>query len=131
VLGACTTTPSTPPADYVGAWQLRMIGDRPVVASPHPAALTLDAAGRVNGNGGCNAFGGRYTSDHDTLAFSHMISTMMACASTTGGDEIMTQERAIASILNGEVRERVQNDALTLTAVDGRTLHFTRGLAAP
>jgi heat shock protein HslJ len=128
LLGACTTA-SAPPGEYVGAWQLRMIGDRPTVAAPHPAMLMLGPDGSANGNGGCNAFGGRYVRDANLLTFSHMISTMMACASATGGDEIMTQERAMASILGGTVKERVEADTLTLTAIDGRTLHFVR--AAP
>jgi heat shock protein HslJ len=113
----------------MGAWQLRMIGDRPIVPSPHPPTLTLDPAGHATGNGGCNAFGGQYIAQNGALTFSHMISTMMACATPAGGDEIMTQEHAMASILNGTVRESVAGDALTLTALDGRTLHLARAAA--
>ena len=123
LLGACASTPSAPAA-YIGAWRLTSIGDRPA-DSPRPASLTIGAAGHANGNGGCNSFGGQYVAHGDTLTFSHMISTMMACAGPNGEDE-MTQERAMLSILNGPVRASVASDALALTAVDGRTLHFTR-----
>jgi heat shock protein HslJ len=123
LLGACASTPQAP-ANYVGSWQLTSIGDRPA-DSPRPASLTLDARGHANGNGGCNSFGGQYEARRDTLTFSHMISTMMACAGPNGED-LMTQERAMLSILNGPVRATVDGDGLALTAIDGRTLHFRR-----
>jgi heat shock protein HslJ len=87
--------------------------------------LTLDARGHANGNGGCNSFGGQYVAQGNTLTFSHIISTMMACGGPDG-DDVMTQERAMLSILNGQVRVSIVDDALALTALDGRTLHFRR-----
>lgn len=128
VVGACATTPA-PPANYVGSWQLALIGDRPAIG-PRAASLTLDGQGHANGNGGCNSFGGQYRAQGNTLAFSRMISTMMACVDVNGdGDDVMTQERAMLSILNGDVRASTQGDALALTAIDGRTLHFRRAPA--
>ena len=122
LLGACASAPVAP-ANYVGAWQLASIGDQPV-GGPRVASLTLDAQGHANGNGGCNGFGGQYTARGDTLRFSHMISTMMACVGPDGSDQPMTQERAMLSILNGPVRATVTGGDLALTAIDGRTLHF-------
>ena len=125
LLGACASTPAAP-ADYVGAWRLEAIGDRPAIG-PRGASLTLDGQGRANGNGGCNSFGGQYSARGQTLRFSHMISTMMACVGADGGDDVMTQERAMLSILNNEVRATVSGETMALTAIDGRTLHFRRG----
>jgi putative lipoprotein len=122
-LGACASHPAAPP-EYVGSWQLVSIGDRPASSERTPS-LTLDAQGHVNGNGGCNGFGGRYTHSGNVLSFSHMISTMMACAGPNG-DDINTQEQAFLSILSGDVREAVSGDELSLTAIDGRTLHLRR-----
>ena len=123
-LAACASTPAAP-AGYVGTWQLQSIGDQQVVG-PRGASLTLDAQGHANGNGGCNSFGGQYTARDNTLTFSRMISTMMACVSVDGGDDVMTQERAMLSILNGTVRASGAGDDLALSALDGRTLHFHR-----
>ena len=125
LVAACASTPAAP-ASYLGSWQLVAIGDRPTTG-PRSPSLTLAGQGRANGNGGCNSFGGQYVARRATLTFSRMISTMMACVGVNGGDEIMTQERAMLSILNGDVRATVSGDELALTAVDGRTLHFRRG----
>ncbi|MFT3727439.1 MAG: META domain-containing protein [Terricaulis sp.] len=126
LLAACASNPMpVPSANYVGAWRLEAIGDRPVVG-PRLPSLTLDTHGHANGNGGCNSFGGQYTARGATLTFSRMISTMMACAGPNGED-ISTQEHAMLSILNGDVRASVAGDAMALTAIDGRTLHFRRG----
>jgi heat shock protein HslJ len=112
----------------VGSWQLALIGDRPAIG-PRAASLTLDGQGHANGNGGCNSFGGQYTAEGATLTFSRMISTMMACVAIDGSDTVMTQERAMLSILNGPVRATANDDGLALTAIDGRTLHFRRAPA--
>ncbi|MGC4112114.1 MAG: META domain-containing protein [Nocardioides sp.] len=121
LLGACAT-PAQAPANSPGAWQLASIGDRP--ADGAAGVVDPGYARHADGNGGCNSFGGQYEAQRDTLTFSHMISTMMACAGPNG--DVMTQERAMMSILNGPVRASVEGDTLALTAIDGRTLHFRR-----
>jgi len=128
LLAACASQPQPTPPRYVDSWQLAAIGDRPAFGPRFPT-LTLDAQGHANGNGGCNSFGGRYEARGNMLTFSRMISTMMACADVNGGDQVMTQEQALLSILNGEARVSVSGDAMAITAIDGRTLHFRRGAA--
>ena len=45
------------------------------------------AGGKVSGSGGCNRIAGSYTVAGETLGFSQMISTMMACAPAVGEQE--------------------------------------------
>jgi len=69
-------------------------------------------AGRVGGSGGCNEFGASYKQSGDSLSFSPIAATRMACAGSA-----MDTERAFFGML-----ERVQGmklDGDTLTLLDG------------
>lgn len=98
-----------------------------LVALPDDAApqaeitLTFDAENRVGGNGGCNSYGGNYTLDGDTLTFSALFSTMMACAEPS-----MAQELAYLSALESTQTYTLTRDTLTLTDARGQTLVFER-----
>lgn len=134
LLASCVSAPTGGQAsmlDVAGAWRLVSISGAPVLAGANPT-LTLSADGHANGNGGCNAFGGSYTHtsghDGDTLTFSQMISTMMAC--TRPGlsyEQVMGQEHRFLSALNGELiaREPATN-VLVLTNASGEAFRFER-----
>jgi heat shock protein HslJ len=115
------------PASIIGAWKLDSIAGTPVLAGTNPT-LTLSADGRANGNGTCNAFGGAYTRDGDTLTFSQMISTMMACTRPgLTSEQVMGQEHHFLSALNGGVHaSEPETNVLVLTAANGDALRFER-----
>ncbi len=110
-----------------GAWKLDSIADAQVLSGTNPT-LTFTADGHVNGNGGCNGFGGDYAREGDTFTFSHIISTMMAC--TRPGltyEQVMGQEHRFLSALNGDVRASApEPNVLVLTTASGEALRFER-----
>lgn len=64
-------------------WKLSELGGSPVAAREGVKEVYLKISATdstVQGNGGCNGFGGNYTlGSGDRIKFSRMISTMMAC----------------------------------------------------
>jgi heat shock protein HslJ len=113
--------------NVTGAWKLDSISGTPV-ASGTNLRLTLTSDGHANGNGGCNGFGGEYTREGDTLTFSRMISTMMACTRPgLTSEQVMGQEHRFLSALNGEVRASApETNVLVLTTSSGDALRFER-----
>jgi len=84
--------------------------------------LTLEAAGRAGGRGGCNSYGGSYTLSGTALHFGPMAATKMACAPA-----LMDREQRYFNALMGVVRYALADDgALMLTTADGKTLLFRR-----
>jgi heat shock protein HslJ len=76
----------------------------------------------VSGTVGCNSFGGDYTIEGETITFSAINSTLMACA-----DPIMQQESAVLGALVDTVNFKVSGNTLTITSVDGSSaLTFER-----
>ncbi|MBZ2186383.1 MAG: META domain-containing protein [Bryobacter sp.] len=74
------------------------------------AFLEFDpAAQRVSGNLGCNQFSGRYQASGNSLTFSEIVSTMMACTGVRQLLERQTQE-ALAKTRSF----RLENGALIL-----------------
>ncbi|MFN8528441.1 MAG: META domain-containing protein [Anaerolineae bacterium] len=110
-----------------GTWTLISFGapdaQTPALADI-PAALSFSTSG-VNGNVGCNGFGGNYTFSNDMITFSEIVSTLMAC-----DEAIMTQEQAVLNGLNNATTFIVSADRLTINYqnADGSvgTLNFTR-----
>src|SRR5208337_3657978 len=81
MLLACTSMGSS--AGLTGVtWKLVSYGP---AANQTPAvpgiqtSLTFGTDGTVNGSLGCNSLGGKYEVQGDSLVFSQMVSTMMAC----------------------------------------------------
>lgn len=114
-------------ANLTGSWKLDSIAGTPVLSGTNPT-LTFTTDGHVNGNGGCNGFGGDYTREGDTLTFDQMIHTMMAC--TRPGltyEQVMGQEHRFLSALNGAVRATApETNVLVLTTPSGEALRFER-----
>jgi len=70
------------------------------------ATFTTD--GKVQGSGGCNSYGGSYTTSGSSITVSDLVSTLMSC-----GNVLDTQERAFLMIL-GE-SSTFETDGATLT----------------
>jgi putative lipoprotein len=113
--GAPATVPTSP--SFAGThWTLITLGDRDIVAAsatrePH---LTFAAdSSRVSGSGGCNRVFGGYAMSGDSLSFSGVASTKMACA--TG----MDIEAAFLPALSRVARWRIVDGKLELSDAAG------------
>ena len=117
LMAACTGSAST---SVVGDWRLVAYGSP---ASPTPAAPDVDTSivfsgdGKVNGNVGCNGFGGDYTVDGNTITFGQIVSTLMFCEGPVGDQETTTLNvfaESATFVLDG--------DTLTITSADGSSV---------
>lgn len=109
LLSACTAQDNS----LVGNWRLTSYGPEgslnPAVADSN-AELTFNEDGTVNGNSGCNGFGGEYTVEGDQITFSELFSTLMACE-----EPLMSQEGAVFQVLNGGASFTIDGETLTIT----------------
>ncbi|QIQ03983.1 META domain-containing protein [Streptomyces liangshanensis] len=78
------------------------------------ATFTLGADGSVRGNLGCNGFSARAKVAGDTITFSRVISTKMACSGPRSA-----VERHLAKVLRGTVTYDLNHGGLWLTGEDG------------
>lgn len=76
--------------------------------------LDFGTDGRVNGNVGCNSFGGVYEVKNGEIVFSQVLSTMMACQGPQ-----MDQETTLLQLMNGTAHFQLQGNSLVIQAVDG------------
>jgi len=76
--------------------------------------LNFGTDGMVNGNMGCNSFGGNFELKNGKLVFSQMISTLMACQ-----DPQMAQEQAALKVMNGTVSFKAEGNTLTIYDASG------------
>ena len=76
-----------------GEWQVESVEGRTVLAGSQPV-LTFGSDGRVAGNASCNRFTGSYRLTGETLTFSALALTRMACEQA-----LMTQEQAFVRAL--------------------------------
>ncbi len=105
-------------ASVTGTWKLVSYGP---ADKQTPAAAGVNTSiefkdGRVNGNVGCNSFGGDYKVSGDQLSFGPIMSTMMACLNQSGD-----QERGTLAVLKDTAKVSMSGDTLTLTSVDGKS----------
>jgi heat shock protein HslJ len=87
------------------------------------ATITFEEGGQVSGSGGCNSYGGTYSVDGNSITFSQIISTMMACQD----EGVMALESTFLDALNAGGTFDVQGNTLTIDAANGTTLNFTSG----
>jgi heat shock protein HslJ len=117
ILTACSSNVS---ASLAGTWKLKSSG---LSTNLTPAAPNVDAAvifgsdGTVNGNVGCNSFGGNYKVDGNTITFGSIASTLMACA-----DPIAQQESVIFNVFVNTATFNVDGNTLTITSSDGQSV---------
>jgi heat shock protein HslJ len=116
ILTACSSTS----ADITGDWKLVSYGD---AGNPTPAIPNVDAFikfedGQMNGNVGCNGFGGEYKLSGDQITFSGIMSTMMYC------EETSMQEQGVLSIFSDNTKLPIQlnGNTLTITSADGASV---------
>jgi heat shock protein HslJ len=85
------------------------------------AHVILGEDGRFGGSTGCNQMGGTAAVDEaaGTISFSDVIATKIACE-----DDKMSLERAVLSVLDGEVAYDIQAERLSLIHLDGKRLVF-------
>lgn len=114
LLAACTGSASS---SVVGDWRLVSYGSP---ESTMPAAPDVDtsivfgADGKVNGNVGCNGFGGDYTVEGNTITFGQLVSTLMFCEGPVGDQETTT-----LNVFVGTTTFVMDGDTLTITSADG------------
>ena len=102
--GCASATPSASPSPSATAsgtlqgvtWMAMSIGGTDTLADHRPTML-FDSAGRVQGTGSCNSYGGPYRVDGDTIEIGDLASTMMLCQD----QGISTQETAFLAALRG------------------------------
>lgn len=92
-------------------WKLIEINGQAISGNfnKEPHFILKNEDNRVNGNGGCNGFGGTYTLSEETnrISFSELFSTKMACPD-------MSVEQAFMDILSKADNYSLNGDTLTL-----------------
>jgi len=124
ILSACASQATS--ASLPGtSWKLVSYGpagNQTPAASGVDTSLDFGTDGTVNGNLGCNSFGGNYQVRDGNIVFTMLISTMMACPGPG-----FAQEGIGLKIMNGTVRFTVAGNQLTLfAATGGNTITFSR-----
>ena len=102
-------------------WKLLELQGEPVITPEdmREAHLILASSeSRAHGFSGCNNFFGAYTSDGDSLSFSAMGATMMACV------EGMETEQAFFKALGEASRATISGQFMTLYANDHPVARF-------
>ena len=117
LLTACSEGSS---ASLVGEWRLVSYGD---ASNPTPAAPGVDTSinfgsdGQINGNVGCNSFGGEYKVKGGKIEFGPLASTLMGCM-----DQIGEQESAVFGVFADTVSFELVGNTLTVTSADGSSV---------
>lgn len=118
LLSACGTTDT--PAKLAGtSWKLVSYG---LVEGQISAVEGIDTQldfgsdGSVSGSMGCNRFSGSYSQKGDSLTFSPIAVTEMACP-----EPQMTQESSAFQVMVETVKFKMKEDTLTIFSADGRS----------
>jgi heat shock protein HslJ len=114
VLTACSGGSS---ASIQGQWKLVSYGP---ASSQTPAVADVETSlefkdGKLNGNVGCNGFGGDYQVKGDALTFGPVMSTMMFC------EAVADQESGTLTVLQEKATFVLDGNTLTITSGDGNS----------
>lgn len=91
-------------------WVLKALDGAAIHADVETTLIFSADEDSINGNGGCNSYGGSVSYDaDDAIAISQVFSTLMAC-----DEQSMTQERAYFDSLEAVGSYSIQGDALLL-----------------
>ena len=114
ILSACAGQ-----ASVAGTWKLVSYGDpaSPTAAVPDVETSIEFKDGQVNGNVGCNGFGGTYEIEGDKITFSEVVSTLMFCEGPVGDQELGT-----LAVLQDSATYVLDGNTLTLTSADGTSV---------
>ena len=77
-------------------------------------SIVFGGDGKVNGNVGCNGFGGDYTVEGNDITFGQLVSTLMFCEGPVGDQETTT-----LNVFTGTTTFELEGDTLTITSEDG------------
>ena len=102
----------------VGTWKLVSYGESANLTHPIPevdTSITFNEDDSINGNVGCNSFGGKYKLRGEKIIFSEMFSTEMACEGA-----LMNQESFVLTLFEGETTfiYEESNGTLVILSVD-------------
>jgi heat shock protein HslJ len=102
-------------------WTVDTTVDGEVASSVPPgvAAHLTFQSGQLRGSGGCNTLGGQYTLTGSTIRFENIGTTLKLCS-----QDVMTVERAVTDLLQGEVTYSIEADRLTLKHPSGKGLQL-------
>ena len=117
ILAACSGGTAN---SVVGTWRLDSYGSP---GNTTPAAPDVDTSivfkedGKIEGNVGCNGFGGDYTVEGNMITFGPIVSTLMFCEGSVGDQETTT-----LNVLAETVSYTIEGDTLTITSSDGSSV---------
>ena len=114
VLAACAGGES--PASIQGSWGLASFGGPAAQFTVDPeieTSIEFNTEGQLNGNVGCNGFGGEYTVDGNTLTFGPIMSTLMFC------EAVAEQESITLAVFQEKATFELDGNTLTITSADG------------
>ena len=116
-----TQSTEVAPSELWGtSWVLEDLAGSTVIEGAQPR-LEFPEPGKVAGKGSCNRFFGAVRVSGETISFSAMASTRMACGEAHG-----TQETTYLKALQDAERFEVKGDALLIYAKDfDKPLRFT------
>jgi heat shock protein HslJ len=101
------------------AWQLISLdGQEAPVEDPITLIFAEDA--QITGSGGCNPYGGSYRVEGDTLTFSELVTTRIACME----NGVMERETQFFAALNAAVGYELREGRLVIVYGDGQELIF-------
>ena len=101
-------------ASVQGVWKLASYNQNPAVADVE-TSIEFASDGKMNGNVGCNGFGGDYSVDGDTITFGPVMSTMMFC------ENVADQEATTLATLQEKTNFILDGNTLTITSADGNS----------
>lgn len=115
----------TDPALLGAEWKLVSYGP---IAATIPAVpettvtLLFNQDGTMGGAGGCNGYGGNYSVTGDSIRFTEVISTMMACE-----EDVMAQESALLIGFEAATSYQISGDMLAIVYGGSNALIFSSG----
>jgi len=101
------------------AWQLLSLDGQEVPAQD-PITLVFAQDGQVSGSGGCNPYGGSYTTEGSALMFGEIVTTQVACLDTG----VMEREGQFYAALNAAVSYELREGQLVIMYGDSQELIF-------
>jgi heat shock protein HslJ len=129
-IAASTSQPQPNPSPTAGRpltgvyWKaIELMGKpAPPESAPREAHLQFEPDGRVAGSDGCNRTSGTYTLSGDKLTFGAMLATQMACANSTGTEQLFREaiEKTTGWRLAGERLEFVDSNAARVAVFQAR-----------
>lgn len=120
---ACSGTVARPVSLPESHWRLAELSGADVtpVGERGPGFLRFEeSGGRFAASVGCNSMGGSWNSAGDSLTFSRIVSTLMACE-----EPLMTRERQLSQALSTTTRYRSREGRLELLAGTDVVATFT------